>query len=383
MFFQLAAIGTYVPILSIYLKDYLGFSAISVGIILSIASLPSILAPFLSAWIVDRIITSRRFLVLCHLGAAILIAIMSFETSYSSVLITYFIYTIFMVPTSALVNALVFHYMEDGNSFGVIRVWGTIGWVVAGWIISLIWKVSNGTENLPLALQLSAFFSVLVVFLTLKLPKLELHGNKKVSFIPHEAMEVIKKPEVVLLFILIFISSTADKFLTYGMPIFLNQNGVAQDNILIVLSLGQIPEALMLFTLGAIIRKLGFKNIFVIALSMQIVRYAIFYFNGPIQLTLFGILIHGFIYAFFYAAATIYLDNFTDKNSRGGVHQIFNLIYVGMAGLLGNLAAGYTANNFLINGNIDFKVFWLIPWIISVLTFLTLIVLMKRINRHN
>lgn len=380
MFFQLCAVGTYVPILSIYLKEFLGFSSMQVGVILSVASIPSILIPFISAWIVDRVITSRKFLAICHFGAAILILVLSFEKSYALVLITYLLYTILLVPTFALVNALIFHNMNDSHAFGSIRVWGTIGWVLSGWLISLILKTGFGLENKSIILQLSALFSLIIVILTLKLPKLRLEKQKKVSIIPKEALDVVKQPAVKLIYLLVFINSITDRFLSYGLPIFLSDNGTAESNIIFIISLGQMPEIFMLFTLGGIIKKLGFKNIFTSALILQCIRYTIFYINGPMPLTIFGIIIHGFIYAFFYAAATIYLDNFCSPDSRGGIHQLFTLTQVGLAGLLGNFTAGWVAESFSVAGNIDFKSFWIIPVIISFISLIILAIGMQRTN---
>ncbi|QEN04663.1 MFS transporter [Thiospirochaeta perfilievii] len=383
IFFQLSAVGSYVPILSMYLKEYLNFSGMQVGVILSMASIPSIVVPFFSAWIVDRVITSRRFLALCHIGAAALITVMSFGTNYITILIAYFTYTILLVPTYALVNALIFHNMEDRNSFGTIRVWGTIGWVTSSWLVSFIIKIFNIDGYKPFILQLSAVFSLIVVVLTLKLPKLKLDRDKKVSLLPKEAIDVIKKPEVILIYILVFISSTADKFLGYGMPMFLSYNGTEESNIILLLSLGQAPEILMLFTLVFIIKKLGFKNIFILALILQATRYIIFYINGPTPLTVFGIIIHGFIFAFFYTGSTIYLDSLSDISSRGGIHQIFTMVQVGLAGLCGNFFAGYVAENFTKNGDIDFKVFWMVPSLMSLVTLLTLAIAMKRLNNRS
>jgi MFS family permease len=378
MFFQLCVVGTYVPILSMYFKEYLGFSGLEVGVILSLASVPSILVPFLSAWVVDRIITSRKFLTYCHIGAAILITLLSFETNYTLVLVTYFCYTILLVPTFALVNALIFHNMENSSGFGSIRGWGTIGWVVSSWLTGFLMNMSGGSQNMPLILQLSAFFSIIVIILTLKLPKIELDRNKKVSLLPREALRVIKKPQVILIYLLIFISATTDKFITFGLPLFLSDMGVQQSNVILYLSIGQISEMIMLFTLSATIKKLGFKKVFIFALILQVLRYAIFYTDGPFPLTLFGIFLHGFIFTFFYAAATIYIDTFTDINSRGGVHQLLTLIQVGLAGLIGNFVAGFIAENFVINGEINFKIFWLIPGSVSLLSLLTLAIFMAK-----
>ncbi len=379
MFFQLCIVGAYTPILSVYLKDHLGFTGIQIGVILSMSAIPSILAPFISAWIVDRIITSRRFLALCQTAAAITIYIMSIEKSYNSILITYLIYMMFLVPTFALVNALVFHNEDEKGSFGFIRLWGTIGWVAAGWTVSIIWKFTDSSVNMPYALQLSAFFSLIVVILTLKLPKRELDKNKTLAIIPVEAFKVVVKPEVLLLLFVVFISACADKFYFYGTPLFLQDIGIKKDNILPVLSLGQAPEVIMLFTLASLIKRLGFKSIFTIALSMQVLRFLIFWFNGPIAITLIGVSLNGFIYALFYATSTIYLDTFTDTNSRGGSHQLFSLITVGAAGFTGNLLAGWAAGTFTILENINFRIFWIIPIAISITAFLTIKIFMKRV----
>ena len=378
MFFQLSVVGSFLPIISIYLKEYLNFTGIQVGVILSISAIPSIAAPFISAWIVDRIITSRRLLILCHASAAVALIFISFQQSFSSVLITYLLYMMVLVPTFALVNALVFQNSESGSSFGSIRVWGTVGWIVAGWLVSFIWKITEGPDNMPYALWMSALFSIVMVFLTIKLPKILLKKNKKVSLIPKEALAVVIKPEVILLLFIVFLSACADKFYLYGSPLFLSDIGIGKDNILLVLSLGQFPEIIMLFALAAIIKKLDFKNIFTIAFVMQIIRFLIFWLNGPVVLTYFGVSLNGFIYSLFYTGALIYLDKFTDEKSRSGVHQIFSLVFVGLSGLLGNLMAGWVADNYLVGNSLDFKVFWIVPTVFSVLTLLIVNLFMKR-----
>lgn len=381
MFFQLCIVGAYSPIFSVYLKEHLGFTGMQVGVILSMSAIPSILAPFISAWIVDRIITSRKFLALCQAVSAITIYILSIEKSYNAVIVTYLIYMMFLVPTFALVNALVFHNEEEKESFGFIRLWGTIGWVFAGWMVSLIWKLTDKSSNMPYALQLSAIFSLIVAILTLKLPKLELNSSENRTIIPIEAFRVVIKPEVLLLLLVVFISACADKFYFYGTPLFLQDIGVKKDNILPVLSLGQAPEVIMLFTLAGMIKKLGFKKIFSTALLLQVFRFLIFWFNGPIGLTFIGVSLNGFIYALFYAASTIYLDTFTNKSSRSGSHQIFSLITVGAAGLLGNLIAGWAADNFIIENSINFKVFWTIPTFASIAALVIINMFMRNIVR--
>ncbi len=382
MFFQLCVVGAYSPIFSLYLMDYLNFTGTQIGVILSTSAIPSIAAPFIGALIVDRIITSRKFLAVCQAGAAVIMFLLSNETGYISFMITYLIYMILLVPTFALVNALVFHNSDDSNNFGSIRVWGTIGWIVASVMITLLWKKAEVNPSMiPYALKLSALFSVIVVILTLKLPKLKLEKKEKVSIIPKETFNVIIKPEVMIILIAVFFSSCADKFYFFGTPLFLQDIGVVKTYIPTVMSLGQVAEILMLFGLGAILRKLGFKNIFILALFMQVLRFVLFYISGPLGLTLLGVSLNGFIYALFYAASTIYLDNFTDEKSRGGVHQLFSMITVGASSLFGYLLAGWASDNFRIGELINFKIFWTFPTILSILTLLIITLFMKRVKK--
>jgi len=383
MFFQLCVVGSISPILSVYFKDYLGFSGLQVGIILSIASILSILSPFLTSWIVDRIITSRHLMIICHSVGAILMVVFSLQRSYPMVLTTYFLCMILLIPTYALINTLVFHNTKDSTKFGLIRVWGTIGWILAGWLVSFIWKNTQSPDNMLYAPRLSALFSLVVVFLTIKLPKITLDKNKQVSIIPREAFRVIIKPEVLVILLAVFISSIGDRFYSYGTPLFLQSIGVYKDNILIVLSLGQGPEIIMLFALAFMIRKFGFKNIFIIALIMQVFRFSIFYLRGPLPLTFIGVSLNGFIFALFYAASTIYLDNFTSKESRGGVHQLFSLVSVGISGLTGNLIAGWFAQTFTSGNSINFNIFWRFPLLLSFIAMLILGFFMKRISKED
>lgn len=380
IFFQLGAVGTYVPIITIYLKEYLGFSSMEAGIVLSIASIPSIVAPFISAFIADRIISSKKLLIICSVVTSILIFILSYEKSYVIVLVTYFFYMIFLVPSLSLVNSMIFNFIPDRNSFAFIRSWGTVGWILTGYLISFIWNKTNSIETMPLALKLSALFSIFVIILTLKLPETYSTDNLKEKFtlIPYDTLKILIKPEVYIILLIVFLSSTIDKFISYGTPIFLNLKGIEQNDMLVVLSYGQIPEIIFLFILTFIIRKLGISKIMVLAFVFQVTRFVIYYLNINIYWTIFGSLFQGFFYPLFYAPATIYLDNFATSTTRAGIHQIYNLAFAGLAGLFGNFLAGLVAENFTVNNIIDFKVFWLIPGAGTILVFFILLFYIKR-----
>lgn len=378
LFFQIFLFGTFVPILSMYLKEYLGFSGTQTGIILSMSAIPSLLAPFIGAWIVDRVISAKNFLIFCHLTGAIAVFFLSYMENYSGFLITYLLYSLFIGPTHGLVTSLVFTNVENPDKhFGFIRMWGTIGWIVAGWLISFIWSFTDGNTNMPLVFRLASLASVAVLLLTITLPKGEKLPSKPESILPKETLAAITNPRVYTMLIILFISAFADKFYFYGVSLHLKGNGIPREETIRLMTVAQVPEIIALFILGFLIKRLGFKKLFMIAMIAQFFRFFVFWIDGSTGLLIGGLTIGGFIYALLYASGSVFMDSWCDEKSRGGVHQIYNLILAGITGIAGNMCAGYIAETFTVNGNINFNVFWAVPTIIAVINFFAVTLLVK------
>src|SRR4051812_31942129 len=132
MFLQYAIWGAWVPILLPILQAR-GLKPDEIGIIAAVGALGAILAPFIAGQIADRYFATERFLGISHLiGAGLMWKLASLET-YSEFLWFSVAYSILYTPTLALTNSLAFHHMSDRDrDFSKIRLWGTIGWIVAG-----------------------------------------------------------------------------------------------------------------------------------------------------------------------------------------------------------------------------------------------------------
>lgn len=378
MFFQVSVPGAFIPIMSLYLKDYLGFSSMQIGVILSIPSIPSLVIPILSLFIVDKLITARKFMMLCHLLSAIVISTLAASSGYIAVLVLFSIYMATIVPTYGLINTLIFANMEKNNSYTFIRLWGTVGWMISGLLVSLIWKYTKSPDNMPLALIIAAILSLVVIVLTFKLPKMHL-GDKKIKKEKSSNSFVsILKPKVILMFSIILVISIADKYYFYGAPIFLQDIGIKKENIMMLMAIAQIPEIIMLFFFKQFIKKVGFKMAFIISLILLTVRFVLFYIGDSVLLPVIGITAGGFVYAILFSGVLVYLDNETDEKSRSNIHQLYNFITIGICGLAGNFLAGLTADTFKIGGNIDFKIFWGVPSLLTIFSLILLSLLMKK-----
>ena len=141
MFLQFFIWGGWFVTLGTFLSQNLNASGSQIGMAFSTQSWGAIIAPFIIGLIADRYFNAERILGVLHLaGAALMFGLyraQDFTTFYPLVLV----YMILYMPTLALVNSVSFRQMRDpSQEFAKIRVWGTIGWILAGLAISYLFS---------------------------------------------------------------------------------------------------------------------------------------------------------------------------------------------------------------------------------------------------
>jgi hypothetical protein len=288
-------------------------------------------------------------------------------------------------PTTALTNAISFHHIADGNRFGNIRLWGTIGWIAAAWVYGLL-TTGNYlflSQNLKSALQLSIYGSVILAFYALTLPKGVITPKSKINLFPIDSFRILLKPEILFLTVTSAIVMMIDRFYIFGGAPFLKDLHYSEKDILPILSIGQIPEILFLFALSFILRKFGFTLTILCGLILEIIRFAIFAFTSSEYFLLTGIAIHGTTWALFFIPITIYIDKKCSKYTRAGVQQFYTLFSaIGVMG--GNLISGLVADSFKTSTNeINYTMFWSIPLICSVVVTFLFIILFNKEKQTN
>ncbi|KGE73957.1 MFS transporter [Spirochaeta lutea] len=393
MFFQLFTAGAFNPIQSLYFTQHLGFSGTQTGLILSFAVVSAILAPLLSSLVVDRILSARRLLMVLHGVSAGAGVFFSFQDNFILVLLSYFIFMITQGPTVGLVNAVTFANLpEPTKSFGGVRMFGTLGWMVAGWsfglvghLLSVLGGDASGTSVLlPWAFRIAALGSLLTLLFAAILPG----KPKPVSvprslkdMIPREALAVLGRPEILLLMMVYFVSGISDRFYVFGAGPYLSMIGFSQAQISPILTIGQIAEVPALFFLGRLLKRFGFRTVFSIGLIAQVARFAIFGYGTHPVLVFFAVGLNSLVFGFFYAGATVFIDSHTDIESRSSVHQLINLVFMGLGSLVGNTLAGVVSD--LIPGTQKFgSTFWTVPfWGSVILLTLTWVLVFPRIFR--
>lgn len=376
-------LGCFIPIFPLYLKNFLHLSGSQLGLVMSVSALASIVAPFWSSFLADRRISSERFYTLCIFVAAGLIFLFFFQNQFIGILFFYLLYQIALIPTFGLLNTVTFHHLDKAPSdYGKIRVWGTIGWFIVGWIVSFLWLRGPGgvtiEDRIPGVLLLSGALSVLTSIFSLTIPKTMVNPYKKVSLLPREAIAVIKQPELIFFCLISFFIGLSDRFYLLGSSLYLQEQGLNKIWIMPALSIGQVPELFTMGMIGAFILKRGYRKIFLLGGMFKMLQFGLLFIPGFLPITVLGISMQGFGYAFFYGGAFIYLDFKSNTKSRAGVHQFFTIIILGLSSLFGNNLAGWIHDLLpRAEGIADFRFFWTPPLLLSLISFVLLALFFK------
>jgi MFS family permease len=181
------------------------------------------------------------------------------------------------------------------------------------------------------------------------------------ELIPKAAFRVFHQPGLIKFGILWFVSGILDRFYYIATAPYLTSLGFSPSQIMPIMTLGQFTEAGLLLLTGPALKRLGLRNVLLLGLGMQLLRFVLFWLNlGPAFLLL-ALASHGFVFAFFFAVGTIFVDGHTQSDTRGGVHQLMSLIFFGSSAVVGALLTGLAFDWFATGGVVDYNLYYLIP----------------------
>lgn len=343
-----------------------------IGDAFSMGPIASIISPFILGMLVDRFFSSEKVLAILHLiGAAILWFIPDFIISQqgSWLVWTLLAYMLCYMPTVALTNNIAFHSLADSEkSFPVIRVFGTIGWIVAGLLIG-----QADLSGSPAIFQVAAICSLILGIYSFTLPNTPPPAKGKPF-----AMRDLMCADAIALFkirhFLIFaicatlISIPLGTYYAYTAPFL---DAVGFEKVGSVMSMGQMSEIIFMLLIPFFFKRLGVKWMLLIGMLAWFLRYACFALgvDDSVRWAIyFGILLHGICYDFFFVVGFIYTDKVADEKIRGQAQSMVVLFTYGLGMLLGSQISGGLFNSmFTENAPMTtWTTFWWIPAISAV-----------------
>lgn len=380
MFLQFFIWGGWFVTMGSHLAIGLGATGTQIGAAYATQSWGAIIAPFIVGLIADRYFNAERVLGILHLAGAALLYQAATARDFAAFFPFILAVMVLYMPTLALVNSICFRQLRDpALEFSTLRVWGTIGWIVAGLAISFVfgWDAAGAVTQgqLKNTFLMSAAASLILGLFSFALPVTpplgvadsrrglrDALGVDALMLLANRNFLVFFIASVLICVPLAFYYQCANQFLTeIHVP-----NAAGKQ------TLGQMSEVLMMLMLPLFLKRFGMKLTLLVGMLAWAVRYVLFAFGNAgdlVILLLIGIALHGLCYDFFFVSGQIYIDSKAGRAIKSSAQGLITLATYGVGMLIGFWVAGHIVDSRAAGTTHDWRVIWLYPAAFAVLVF--------------
>jgi nucleoside transporter len=408
MFLQFFVWGAFFVTLGSYLlelfKNETGINTI-IGQAFATHNWAALLAPLFVGLLADRVINAERLNAICQLGGAVLLWYAASVTDPGVFIWTMFAYFMLYMPTLALANTIAFSNIDDADrQFPAIRVWGTVGWIVSGFIVAqtvLGWinipvlQVLTGVDNaqitnipLKMAAIMSALYGVYSLTLPATPPKAKGQAFSIGKALGMDALMLMKERNFFIFALSSFLISIPLAFYYARTNDFVAAMAFGNQSASFM-AIGQMSEVLFMLLVPFFIIRFGVKWMLMVAMAAWALRYLVFAsFPESAALLIFGIALHGICYDFFFVTGQLYVDRKAPVAIRASAQGLFALLTYGAGMLVGNYILGWWGDRIALDGSTqagwlqDAFSFWIMPAVLAAIILVFFSLTFKRESVH-
>ena len=394
--------GAWLPLIFGYLPS-LGFSSGEQSWILNAFPIAAVVGMFFSNRFADTSFAAEKFLAFSHLVGGLAMVGLAFTQSFWPFLILMYVHCLLYVPTISITNSIAFTHLKDAQrEFGIVRMGGTIGWILAAWPFTFLfvdWDAVNAAQPQGFVAWIGAALahpltgdaaraatkwtylvaggaSLLLAAFSLALPHTPPRATERTAWL--DAFGLLRKPFVFVLWFVAFVDSFVHNCFFNWTGVFLGSDsvGIPSNWIMPVMSIGQVAEILTMLVLGAVLKKLGWRWTMVVGVLGHAARFAVFaYLPQHAWLVVAVNILHGVCYAFFFATVYIFVDAYLPQDIRSSAQGLFNLMILGGGALLANSICPWLINEVYTVGKVtDFRGLFELPLFTAIGAALVLLV---------
>ncbi len=381
MFLQFFIWGGWFVTLGTFLGNNINATDGQIAQAFSTQSWGAIIAPFIVGLIADRYFNAERILGVLHLFGALLMYLMSNTTEFS-VFYPYVLgYMVLYMPTLALVNSVAFRQLTDpSKQFSKIRVFGTVGWIIAGLVISFVFSWDSqeaiGEGMLKNTFTMTAIASGILGLFSFTLPKtppLVEKGEKLAikDILGLDALKLLTDKNFAIFFFSSVLICIPLAFYYQNANPFLTEIGVS--NATGKMTIGQGSEVLFMLLLPIFLNKYGIKKTLLFGMLAWAFRYLLFAYGNSDELVFMligGIALHGICYDFFFVSGQIYTDSKAGEKFKSSAQGLITLATYGVGMLIGFWAAGKISEYYVTSDGHAWESIWILPAAFSAVVFL-------------
>lgn len=376
-FLQFFIWGSWLITLGSYMMETLHFTGTTVGTVYGTMGIASLFMPGLLGVVADRWIPANRLFMLCHLFGAITLFIAASVTTPFMMVVVILIHCLAFMPTIAISNSISYSCLESEgldviSQFPSIRIFGTIGFIVAMWLVSFL-KV--GLSNVQL--YIAAGGSILLSLYSLTLPliviaKDESKRKSLVSSLGLDAFVLFKQPRIAIFFVFaVFLGGILQITNTFGNPFLLSFKSIPEyaDSLVVqypsvLLSISQMSEVVFILFVPFFMKRFGIKYVMLISMLAWVARFGLFAFGDPspvgFTLLLLSMIVYGCAFDFYNISGSMYVDKTVSPDIRNSAQGLFMIMTNGFGAYLGSTISGVVVDLYTVNGVIDWRTIWLI-----------------------
>ena len=353
------------------------WSGAEFGAIFSTMGISAIFMPAITGVIADRFINAERLLGICHLIGAVVLLFLPQVNDPGTFFWVILLYMLFYMPTISLANTVSYTVLVSSGKnivtdFPPIRVWGTIGFIVAMWIVSLL-KIETSALQFYVAAAASIGLGVYAFTLPACPPRAEAkQSDSFVSLFGLQAFSLFKDIKMALFFIFAMLLGAAlqltnaygDTFLHDFDKIESYQNSLAVQYPAIIMSISQMSETLFILAIPFFLKRFGIKKVMLISMIAWVFRFGLFAYGNPgegLWMIILSCIVYGMAFDFFNISGSLFVDTQVKESIRASAQGIFMMMSNGFGAWLGSTISGLVIQYYFTNSDqsMNWKEIWL------------------------
>lgn len=396
-FFQFFIWGSWLLTLGAFWFQYKGWTPTEFGLVFATMGIASLFMPTIAGIIADKWLNTEKLYALFHLCGAILLFILP---SINSPIVFFWVMLLnmcFYMPTISLAITISYTSLENAKldlvkTYPPIRVFGTIGFIIALWAVSLL-----QVETSPIQFYIASGASLFLALYSFTLPKCPPLGKGKKATLTEalglDAFKLFKNTKMALFFVFSFLlgvslqltNAYGDTFIHDFAKIPEYANSLAVKYPAIIMSISQISEALFILAIPFFLKKYGIKNVMLMSMVAWVLRFGLFAYGNPtdrLWMIILSCIVYGMAFDFFNISGSLFVETQVQPAIRASSQGLFMLMTNGLGSLTGSLLSGLVIEKFFVtNGEIMWHQTWLSFAIYALIVAIAFAIFFK--HKHN
>ena len=366
-FLQFFIWGSWLITIANYWFGTRGWGSTEFGEVFMTLGIASLIMPAIAGIIADRWFNAEKVYSVLHLLSGIAVFCLPFSKTPESFFIVMLVAMAFYMPTIGLSNSIAYYTLKSKNFdvikvFPPIRVWGTIGFIIAMWVTNL-----SGNKATAYQFYISAFASLILAIYSLTLPNCspQNKGQKERSWVEAlglNAFKLFANYKMALFFIFsMFLGAALQLTNMYGdrylddfkrFPEYADSFVIKYSTI--IMSISQISETLFILAIPFFLKRFGIKKVILISMIAWVLRFGLFAFGDPsdgLWMIILSCIVYGMAFDFFNISGSLFVETQCDSSVRASAQGLFMLMTNGIGALSGSLLSGIIIDTYFIKAD--------------------------------